>query len=321
MNKQQTSNPASAAFPTILSLAARLGLGALVAVGALVGLPPGSQAQTCELVGLCGDLDGSGKILVSDALNLLKKAVGQDIPLQCQCSGEGSGTCSEDLATCQADLAACLALPVCGNGVIEDGEDCDAGDMDGQTCQTQGFEGGELACAYCVFDTEECYVTRFDGSGPTVLDLETGLEWEKKDAADQVADYDNPHDADNEYTWCAGQGQACDVESAPLDGTIATDFLARLNGNTTGVCYLDRCDWRLPSLAELQSISLSGEECESSPCVAEAALLPMRSSYYWSSTSYVLDPDIAWLLNFNDGASSASFKPTLSFVRAVRSGP
>lgn len=296
-----------------------LGACALAVLGWL-GSYESACAQTCAPVGDCGDLDQSGKVNVTDALKLLKNAVGQPQELVCECAGEGSATCDEDLAACNADLDACLALPTCGDGVVEGGEDCDVGDIGGEDCVSQGFEGGTLACAYCAFDTDGCYVTRFDGSGPTVIDLETGLEWEKKNASDNTVDYANVHDADNDYTWCVGEGLACNVESAPLDGTIATVFLAKLNGTSDGMCYLGHCDWRLPTREELQSIALAGEDCGGPPCVADAALLPMRPNYYWSSTSYVLDASIAWLIDFANGSSSASYKPLEAYVRAVRSG-
>ncbi|MGD2116382.1 MAG: hypothetical protein PVG07_15110, partial [Acidobacteriota bacterium] len=48
--------------------------------------------------------------------------------------------------------------PVCGNGVIEAGEVCDGANLGGETCQSQGFTGGTLACnASCTgFDTSGC---------------------------------------------------------------------------------------------------------------------------------------------------------------------
>ena len=46
---------------------------------------------------------------------------------------------------------------VCGNGVREGGEQCDGADLDGQTCQSQGFPGGTLACTgSCTFNTSGC---------------------------------------------------------------------------------------------------------------------------------------------------------------------
>ncbi len=56
-------------------------------------------------------------------------------------------------------LDACTAgePPVCGNGVREPGEECDGADLGGRTCQTQGFDGGTLACnPDCTLDTSGC---------------------------------------------------------------------------------------------------------------------------------------------------------------------
>lgn len=45
----------------------------------------------------------------------------------------------------------------CGNGLVEDGEDCDGTDLADGTCTTEGFDGGELACTTrCTFDTAAC---------------------------------------------------------------------------------------------------------------------------------------------------------------------
>jgi hypothetical protein len=290
---------------------------ALAALLAVVSTGTSAQAQTCGFVGKCGDVDQNGTIATSDALRVLRVSVGQQVSLTCSCDGEGSGTCAQDLAACESDLEDCEARPVCGNGIVEGGEDCDNGVPIEETCETLGFAGGDVECAFCVFDTIGCYDDRFDGSGPTVIDLQTGLEWEKKDADDGTQNYANPHDADNDYTWCVGASTSCTADNSPLDGTIATDFLARLNGSS-GACYQNHCDWRLPTLSELQAIALDPETCETPPCVAAPALLPMRPNYYWSSTTYFMDDAIAWLVNFGDGTSTASYKPAKSYVRAVR---
>ncbi len=53
----------------------------------------------------------------------------------------------------------------CGNGVQEPGEDCDGSDLGGQTCESQGFGPGTLACdATCTFDTSGCSAPPVCGS-------------------------------------------------------------------------------------------------------------------------------------------------------------
>ncbi|MFT4304321.1 MAG: hypothetical protein ACMXYG_07175 [Candidatus Woesearchaeota archaeon] len=56
---------------------------------------------------------------------------------------------------CQFDTSQCIPdEPVCGNGIVEPGEECD-----GQlslSCQDFGFEGGNIACTNCKIDTSGC---------------------------------------------------------------------------------------------------------------------------------------------------------------------
>ena len=45
----------------------------------------------------------------------------------------------------------------CGNGVIDAGEECDGSDLGGETCTSQGFDGGVLACGgSCTLNTSGC---------------------------------------------------------------------------------------------------------------------------------------------------------------------
>jgi len=49
---------------------------------------------------------------------------------------------------------------VCGNDVVEEGEECDASDLAGQTCAGLGLVGGSLGCGGdCLFDVSGCDVT------------------------------------------------------------------------------------------------------------------------------------------------------------------
>ena len=54
----------------------------------------------------------------------------------------------------------------CGNGQIDAGEDCDGADLlNGATCQSRGFPGGQIACdASCHLDTSGC-LTQVCGNG------------------------------------------------------------------------------------------------------------------------------------------------------------
>ncbi len=47
--------------------------------------------------------------------------------------------------------------PSCGDGLLQEGEDCDASDLGASTCQSLGFDTGRLVCtAGCRYDTALC---------------------------------------------------------------------------------------------------------------------------------------------------------------------
>lgn len=62
-----------------------------------------------------------------------------------------------------------LPTPECGDGLLQEGEDCDASELGAATCQSLGFDTGRLVCnqATCRYDTGLC--VKRCGNG--VLDL------------------------------------------------------------------------------------------------------------------------------------------------------
>ena len=163
------------------------------------------------------------------------------------------------------------------------------------------------------------YVRYVDNGDGTVTDNYTGLQWEQKNSAGGGADLTNPHDVDNAYTWSISPTGAA-------DGTAYTDFLSRLNtctssdGVTVTASFAGHCDWRLPTIAELQTILLAAYPCGTSPCIDPVFGPTPAPPLYWSSTTYDAIPLHAFLVFFGDGSVVTLPKGGSIPIRAVRGG-
>jgi len=61
------------------------------------------------------------------------------------------------LAACAQDRAPLTTLTGCGDGERTGDEQCDGDDLDGRSCGSEGFRGGELGCSSaCTFETSGC---------------------------------------------------------------------------------------------------------------------------------------------------------------------
>lgn len=166
-----------------------------------------------------------------------------------------------------------------------------------------------------------------DNGDGTVTDTQTGLKWEKKTTVvGSGVNLADPHDVDNQYTWCLDvDGDfACDGAGNPPDGSVFTQFLAALN---TPPCFAGHCDWRLPKVnrdggtAELETILLAPAPCSTLPCIDPIfGPTPAASGYYWSATTYAMFPGLAWYVLFDNGSMNGDFKADDIYVRAVRGG-
>jgi hypothetical protein len=169
---------------------------------------------------------------------------------------------------------------------------------------------------------------RFTDNGDgTVTDCSTGLMWEKKTGTCTAADPTDPHCYLNTYTPAAA-----DPPHSSHNGTLYTDFLARLNDDASAdavtTCFANHCDWRIPNIHELQTILSAPYPCPI-PCInpifGPIALGPIFNQDFWSSTELPIEPVISytpweWLVRFSDGQVLKLIKGYPRAARAVRGG-
>ena len=172
-----------------------------------------------------------------------------------------------------------------------------------------------------VTDLEVCPAsapTRFvDNGDGTICDNKTGLMWEKKNAEDGVSDYSNPRDVDNTYTWTA----TADGDFRNRDGTMFTDFLARLNNTVASsmsdIPFAGHTDWRIPTSWELQTIL----DCSFGSTCIDPIFGPTAARGYHSTTSVTGRPAESWSVLFFGGLLvDSDINDNPGHVRAVRGG-
>lgn len=143
-----------------------------------------------------------------------------------------------------------------------------------------------------------------DNGNETITDTQTGLMWEKKTTAlgsgQNVGDV---RDVDNTYTWDAAMG----------------DWLDRLNGrliaNATDGSFAGYTDWRLPTLAELQTLVDTSVPSRINP------IFGPNGPLYWSASRRALGPStIPWYTLFGAEIPVNVGRPLALHARAVRGG-
>ena len=120
-----------------------------------------SQAENLGFAVVDFECGSGGPVCGNNTTETGETCDGTDLNGQtCQSQGFDSGTlgCLSDCSGYDTSGCSNNTGPVCGNNVIETGEVCDGTALGGQTCQSQGFSGGTLACnSTCSgYDTSGC---------------------------------------------------------------------------------------------------------------------------------------------------------------------
>lgn len=242
-----------------------------------------------------------------------------------------------------ASAVAGVSLLYCGNGVVDDGEECDRTDLGRATCASEGFAGGTLFCGVdCTIDTSACFAERFvDHRDGTVTDVRTGLMWEKKvvfEATSDMADDARWHDSDFLLPWDSDEpvaemscpqadfGASGRGTASMCDAIIpaAQHWLARINAT----CFAGYCDWRFPSRDELATLlgrngttpaasgsALHGPRCGPGCSDLASPSCGCADARTWSDSVMM---DGRWTVHLGDGSIAAVAEEGMANPRAVR---
>ena len=206
---------------------------------------------------------GSGEVCGNDTTEGSEVCDGSDLNSQ-TCSLVDSiyvgGTLGCEADCSGYDTSACLTT-LCGNGTLDSGEECDGGELNGESCTSVpgDYIGGTLACtSSCTFDTTSC-TSASCGNNTT-----EGTE---------VCDGSDLN------------SQTCSlVDSIYVGGTLGCE--ADCSGYDTSACLTTLCgNGTLDSGEDCDGGELNGESCTSVPGDYIGGTLACTSSCTFDTTS------------------------------------
>jgi len=206
------------------------------------------------------------------------------------------------------------------------------------------WRAGASSCRTAYIHKWETFQVAFPGTicaGPRFVDNGDGTVTDNLTASTWVKDTPSTG-----YTWSASYGDKT------ASGTVFTVYLEGLNRE--GGCFADQCDWRLPTLVELQTLLNrpwgqchengnicrwidTDEVCECSVCAINAEayyssvpcidpIFGARASYHWVideaySDLYLVPSGNARIVSFSNGQTDLEKgKYSPGDVRAIRGG-
>ncbi len=174
--------------------------------------------------------------------------------------------------------------------------------------------------------------TCFDGDGNAIAckgsgqdgELQAGAAWPQPRF---VANGDTTiTDATTGLAWApvgnvlAARDPGWENKGATFDGTVtwqhALDYVAKLNAER----YLGHDDWRLPNFRELGTLLNYGEANSAAWLNAQGFTRAQDMDWYWSSTSFPLNPVYVWVVDLRFGYVHRFNKAQHHFVWPVRAG-
>lgn len=103
-----------------------------------------------------------------------------------------------------------------------------------------------------------------------------------------------------------------------LTGAATTSDWSTALSDCNGLSWAGDADWRLPDRFELHSIV---DVSLFNIAIDLQAFPATPSSYFWSSSSYAINPAYGWDVGFHDGDVNAHVKTMLYHARCVRRAP
>lgn len=76
---------------------------------------------------------------------------------------------AEALNTSATTILQVTVGATCGNNIVEGSEECDGTDLNGATCQNQGYDTGTLTCDSCTLNISSCSNNTGGGGGGTYI--------------------------------------------------------------------------------------------------------------------------------------------------------